>query len=81
MVPAGTRLEKLAGGFSFIEGPVWVPAEGALLFSDPNDNRIYRWSPTTGSRCSAPRAATPASTSASITSPARTASPSTPRAG
>jgi gluconolactonase len=48
VVPAGTRLEKLAGGFSFIEGPVWVPAEGALLFSDPNDNRIYRWSPDYG---------------------------------
>ena len=47
-VPPGTRLEKLAGGFSFIEGPVWVPAEGSLLFSDPNDNRIYRWSPDHG---------------------------------
>ena len=39
---------KLAGGFSFTEGPVWVPAEGTLLFSDPNDNRIYRWSPDHG---------------------------------
>ena len=48
VVPSGTRLEKLAGGFSFIEGPVWVPAEGTLLFSDPNDNRIYRWSPNHG---------------------------------
>lgn len=36
-------LEKLAGGFTFTEGPVWV-GDG-LLFSDPNDNRIYRWSP------------------------------------
>ncbi|MGE0812636.1 MAG: SMP-30/gluconolactonase/LRE family protein [Vicinamibacterales bacterium] len=44
VVPPGTRLEHLAGGFSFTEGPVWVPAEHALLFSDPNDNRIYRWS-------------------------------------
>jgi len=44
VVPPGTRLEKLASGFSFVEGPVWVPAEQALLFSDPNDNRIYRWS-------------------------------------
>jgi gluconolactonase len=43
VVPPGTRLERLASGFSFIEGPVWVPAERALLFSDPNDNRIYRW--------------------------------------
>lgn len=43
IVPSGTRLEKLAGGFSFVEGPVWVPADQSLLFSDPNDNRIYRW--------------------------------------
>jgi gluconolactonase len=38
-------VEKLAGGFSFTEGPVWVPrkdgVEGYLLFSVPNDNLIY----------------------------------------
>ncbi len=44
IVPPGTRLEKLAGGFSFTEGPVWSAAERSLYFSDPNDNRIYRWS-------------------------------------
>ncbi|MDF0645188.1 MAG: SMP-30/gluconolactonase/LRE family protein [Nitrospira sp.] len=49
IVPPGTQLEKLAGGFLFTEGPVWVPASantpGYLLFSDPNANTIYRWSP------------------------------------
>jgi gluconolactonase len=40
----GARLEKLAGGFHFSEGPVWHP-DGYLLFSDPNANTIYRWSP------------------------------------
>ncbi len=44
----GTQLEKIAGGFLFTEGPVWVPAtattSGYLLFSDPNANIIYRWS-------------------------------------
>jgi gluconolactonase len=44
VIPPGTTIERLASGFSFVEGPVWVPAERALLFSDPNDNRIYRWS-------------------------------------
>lgn len=48
IVSPGTRLEKLAGGFLFTEGPVWVPATGNvpghLLFSDPNNNTIYRWS-------------------------------------
>lgn len=49
IVTPGTRLERLAGGFLFTEGPVWVPAtagtSGYLLFSDPNANTIYRWSP------------------------------------
>jgi gluconolactonase len=42
IVPAGLQVEKLADGFQFCEGPVWA-ADGALLFSDPNTNVIYRW--------------------------------------
>ncbi|MBA5868707.1 MAG: SMP-30/gluconolactonase/LRE family protein [Nitrospira sp. CR2.1] len=49
IVRPGTQLEKLAGGFLFTEGPVWVPAtadaSAYLLFSDPNANTVYRWSP------------------------------------
>lgn len=49
IVTPGTQLEQLAGGFLFTEGPVWVTAtattSGYLLFSDPNNNTIYRWSP------------------------------------
>src|SRR5438093_1263594 len=45
IVPSPPRIEKLAGGFLFTEGPVWVRDGGYLLFSDPNDNRIYRWTP------------------------------------
>jgi gluconolactonase len=44
IVPRGAAIEKLAGGFQFIEGPVWHP-DGYLLFSDPNANTIYRWTP------------------------------------
>lgn len=44
IVPPGAKLEKLAGGFQFTEGPVWHP-DGYLLFSDPNANTIYRWAP------------------------------------
>jgi gluconolactonase len=40
----GARVEQVAGGFEFTEGPVWSP-EGALLFSSPNTNAIYRWDP------------------------------------
>jgi gluconolactonase len=55
IVPVSAKLEKLADGFAFTEGPVWVPAangrfgpdaaEGHLLFSDPNNNLIYRMTP------------------------------------
>jgi gluconolactonase len=44
LVPADARLERVAGGFEFTEGPVWT-RDGALLFSSPNTNAIYRWSP------------------------------------
>jgi gluconolactonase len=48
VIPDSRTLERLATGFQFTEGPVWVPAEQALLFSDPNDNTIYRWSEDAG---------------------------------
>ena len=37
------KLHKLAEGFTFTEGPVWVPQGKYLLFSDPNENRIYKY--------------------------------------
>jgi gluconolactonase len=36
-------VEKIWGGFQFVEGPVWVDTLG-LLFSDINGNTVYRWS-------------------------------------
>jgi gluconolactonase len=42
ILPADARLERVAGGFEFTEGPVWT-RDGALLFSSPNTNAIYRW--------------------------------------
>lgn len=42
IVPRDARVEKIAGGFQFTEGPIWHP-DGYLLFSDPNANTIYRW--------------------------------------
>ena len=44
------KLFLIAEGFSFTEGPVWVPdapaGSGHLLFSEPNANRIWKWTPT-----------------------------------
>jgi gluconolactonase len=36
--------ERLATGFQFTEGPVWME-EGYLLFSDIPASRIYKWTP------------------------------------
>jgi gluconolactonase len=38
------RVEKVADGFKFTEGPVWHP-EGYLLFSDIPANVIYKYTP------------------------------------
>lgn len=46
IIDPGEKIEKLAEGFQFTEGPVWHP-DGYLLFSDPNANVIYRYSPKT----------------------------------
>jgi gluconolactonase len=45
VVAPGAKIERLAGGFLFTEGPIWVKDGGYLLFSDPNANTIYRWDP------------------------------------
>ena len=39
------KIFKLAEGFKFTEGPVWVSDGGYLLFSDPNSNIIYKYTP------------------------------------
>lgn len=41
-------LEQLAGGFEFIEGPVWHPREDFLIFSDIVGDRMLRWSADQG---------------------------------
>ncbi len=44
IVPPNVKVFKLADGFKFTEGPIWIH-EGYLLFSDPNSNIIYKYSP------------------------------------
>ena len=45
IVPRNAKIHKLAEGFKFTEGPVWVRDGGYLLFSDPNSNTIYKYKP------------------------------------
>jgi gluconolactonase len=44
LVPPGAVIEKVADGFTFIEGPVWIGEERHLLFSDVRGDAIYRFS-------------------------------------
>ena len=46
VVGPNPKVFKLADGFKFTEGPIWVNKEGGyLLFSDPNANTIYKYTP------------------------------------
>ena len=45
IVPPNPKIYKLAEGFIFTEGPIWVRDGGYLLFSDPNNNTIYKYTP------------------------------------
>jgi gluconolactonase len=45
IVPPNPKIFKIAEGFKFTEGSVWDRKGGFLLFSDPNNNTIYKYSP------------------------------------
>jgi gluconolactonase len=46
IVGPNPKIFKLAEGFKFTEGPIWVPDGKYLLFSDPNSNTIYKYTPS-----------------------------------
>lgn len=48
LIPQDARLEKLAEGFEWTEGPVWVRDGGYLLFSDIPRNSVMKWQPGAG---------------------------------
>lgn len=43
LIPPGARMEVLAGGFDWTEGPVWVKDGGYLLFSVIPPNKVVKW--------------------------------------
>ena len=50
LIPRDAVLEKLAEGFEWSEGPVWVPDGGYLLFSDIPNNAVMKWKEGEGVR-------------------------------
>src|SRR5687768_4782485 len=44
IVANDARLEKLAGGMKFTEGPVWLPEDGGtVVFSDLFSSELKQW--------------------------------------
>jgi gluconolactonase len=42
LIAPDAKIEKLAEGFTWAEGPLWTP-DGALLFADVPNNVVHRW--------------------------------------
>ncbi len=43
LVPPDAKIEKLADGFTWVEGPIWDRGGQFLLFSDIPANSVYKW--------------------------------------
>ena len=50
VIDASARVEVLGRGYRWAEGPVWVPDQNALLFADPQNNVVHRWTRADGVR-------------------------------
>lgn len=48
LVAEGSKVTKLAGGMKFTEGPVWLPQEEKLVFSDIPNSKLMQWSEAGG---------------------------------
>jgi gluconolactonase len=46
IVGPNPKIFKLAEGFKFTEGPIWINDGKYLLFSDPNSNIIWKYTPS-----------------------------------
>ena len=43
LVAPGEKVQKLAGGMKFTEGPAWIPATKTLVFSDIPNSKLMQW--------------------------------------
>ena len=48
LVPQNAALERVAGGFTFTEGPVWNGEEGSLVWTEIIGDAIYKYVPGQG---------------------------------
>lgn len=50
IISPGAMPEIIAGGFEWSEGPLWIPTENKLIFSDIPVNSIFEWSEKSGKK-------------------------------
>jgi gluconolactonase len=50
LIAENTAIEILAEGFEWTEGPLWLPTENKLIFSDIPKNSIFEWSEKGGKK-------------------------------
>jgi gluconolactonase len=48
LVAPGAKVKKIASGMKFTEGPVWLPNEKKLVFSDIPNSKLMQWSAKDG---------------------------------
>jgi gluconolactonase len=48
LIPKDAKIEVLAGGYKWTEGPVWDKKANAVLFTDIPNNRVVAWSEKKG---------------------------------
>ncbi len=48
LIARDVKIEVLADGFDWSEGPLWLPSEKCVIFSDVPTNKIHRWSEQDG---------------------------------
>lgn len=48
LVSPDAKIEIIAEGFSWIEGPLWLPTEDCLVFSNIPPNKLWKWTEKEG---------------------------------
>jgi gluconolactonase len=48
LLDINAKIEVIASGYDWTEGPVWIKKGNYLIFSDVPRNTIYKWNPTNG---------------------------------
>lgn len=48
LIPPDAKIEQIASGLTWAEGPLWVEEQQMLLCSDVKQDRIYRWTEKDG---------------------------------